>query len=626
MKKNVALILLLFLLASCIGGEEGDALDGIFVTDPTANGSIVNGACYEDQYATPEEFITRKLDIIVAIDTSGSINQERAAIADGFDYFISQLPAEVDYQIAVILGHGDQSQWAGKLYKKGSEPLILSSQSLSVEQVKTHLRTKMQNPSTDNETDGGELVLWSIQEALTTNLSLIQSQGFFRDDAALAVILVSDEQDICAEYPTGVTPVVDGQNKEPVAFEKYCVDSEGNYLVSPVSVHSKIQDLQGDKPYVVGGVIYTNSETIPVGGENEIGYGFMETVEHSGGILVDMANGDYGNGLANLGIMAITSLNPANDFNLKTSKVDEATIEVLVDGVEVPFTYSPELNQVNLTNPRGEFSVANLKYCEKAEEPLEVKQIVAGGFHTCALLLEGDVKCWGRNNVGQLGYGHMVSIGDDEQIDSVDVISLGGKAVELSAGMMHTCALLDDGSVKCWGDNSKGQLGQGNTDPIGDNDVPSDYAAINFGVTNKVKKIYSGTKYNCALFDNKKVKCWGENLRGQLGYGNTNDLGDDENLSSIGYVNVGANVVQMDISTISNHTCAVLSNGGLKCWGWNAKGQLGYGHMNNLGDDELPSSYGSLPFSESILQVATGYLHTCAVADGPTITLLGIKY
>jgi hypothetical protein len=618
------LTLMLMILVGCNGGGgEGGAIGDSFVTDPDASGSVVNGACFEDQYATPEEYITRKLDIAIVIDTSGSIVEERAAIADGFDYFLGQLPAEVDFQVAVILGHGDNSAHVGKLYQKGSEPVVLKSSELTIEQIKTHLRTKMQNPAGDNETDGGELGQYSLEKALGANLADNQAAGFFRSDAALAVVFVADEQDICAKYPEGVVPVLDVNYKEPAATAKYCQDAEGNFTVTPQTTLDAIAAVQGNNPYVTGGVIYINNETMPVGGENEIGYGYKETVELNGGILVDMANGDYSNGLANLGIMAITSIKPANDFNLKTSKVDEATIEVLVNGQAVPFTYSPELNQVNLTNDRDAFSVANLKYCEKPELPKEVQQIVAGGFHTCALMIDGNVKCWGRNNMGQLGYGHMNSVGDDESLESIDPISLGGVAVELSAGIQHTCALLDDGSVKCWGDNSRGQLGLGNTDLIGDNEVPSDISAIDFGVSNKVKHIYSGTKYNCALFDNKKIKCWGENTRGQLGLGHINHIGDDEAVSSVGYVSVGSNVIQMDISTISQHTCAVLESGDLKCWGFNSKGQLGYGHTNNLGDDEVPSAIPVVPFGASILQVATGSNHTCAVADGQSFRCWG---
>jgi alpha-tubulin suppressor-like RCC1 family protein len=216
----------------------------------------------------------------------------------------------------------------------------------------------------------------------------------------------------------------------------------------------------------------------------------------------------------------------------------------------------------------------------------------------------------------------METIGDDEKPSSVPALNFGQKVIGAAAGFFHTCVLLEDGSVKCFGDNSKGQLGHGNTDILGDNETIDQIPVVPLG--QKATKIYAGTKYNCALLENQKVKCWGENNYGQLGYGHTNHLGDDESLSSYGEVSIGDDVVQMDISTISYHTCAVLkSDDALKCWGLNNQGQLGYGHTNNLGDDEVPSSYGDISFGNKVLQIATGYTHTCALSGGQQVRCWG---
>lgn len=617
---NIMLITLLF--TSCEDTTTGDVVNEAFETDRATSGNIINGQCYQDQYSVPTELITRKLDIAIVIDTSGSISDERASIAQGFDYFISQLPEEVDYRIAVILGHGDNTGRSGGLYQKGSEPRVLSSDLHTVEEIKTHLVTKMNNPHTDGETDGGELGLYSFLKAtegdqLVTN----QAYDFFRPDAALTVVFVADEQDICAEYPVGVTPVVDPQGGEDRSLAKYCKDDDGNFIITPQMVVDRVKDIQDDSPYIIGGVLYKSNQTMPMNGENEIGYGYIDAINLSGGITVDMANGDYSDGLANIGRLATVSIQPANDFNLNSTKVDPSTIEALVDNISVAFTYNNELNQVNLTNPRDAFSVAKIKYCDKEEKPLTAKLLAVGGFHSCALLLEGEVKCWGRNNYGQLGLSHTNNIGDDEAPSSQEVINLGAKAIDLSSGLYHTCAILEDGSVKCWGQNLKGQLGLGHMNNIGDDEHPSSISSI--PLASKAKKLYAGTNHTCALLDNKKVQCWGDNSFGQLGLGHTNNIGDDETLDSLGYVSLGGDVVQMDISTISFHSCAVLVNGDLKCWGRNNSGQLGLGHTNSIGDDELPSDVGSVPFGSQILQLATGNQHTCALASGQNIRCWG---
>lgn len=617
------ILILAVAFSSCNESGSGPALQEAFETDPAPSGTFINGQCYQDQYATPNEYITRKLDIAIVIDTSGSIVDERAAIADGFDHLISQLPSEVDFRIAVILAHGDNTGKSGILYQKGTEPKVLSSELHTITEIKTHLKTKMQNPHGDNETDGGELGLYSFLKATEgSKLADNQASDFFRSDAALALIFVADEQDICAEFPEGVIPVVDPQGGEDRSLKKYCQDNEGNYIITPQLVVDRVKDIQGTTPYIIGGVLYKSNETMPKVGENEIGYGYIDAVNLSGGLTVDMANGDYADGLSKLGKLATVSIKPANDFNLNTDKVNPESIEVLVNNLSVPFTYNAELNQVHLTNERDAFSVAKVKYCDKEEKPFIAKDLALGGFHTCALLLDGKVKCWGRNNFGQLGLGHTNNIGDDEVPSDIEPLDFGQKVIDITAGLYHTCVILEDGSVKCFGYNLKGQLGVGHTDNLGDNESIADIPSV--ALQSSAVKIYAGAQYNCALLDNKKVQCWGDNLYGQLGLGHKNNIGDDETLENIGYVSLGGDVVQMDISTISFHSCAVLTSGDLRCWGKNDAGQLGLGHTNDIGDDELPSDAPVVPFGSQVLQLATGNQHSCALASGQNIKCWGL--
>lgn len=617
-KRSLLLALLVPALSSCFGSsDEKEKIKESFETEPKSNGTVTTGICYNDQY-TPEGNIIRKLDILIVPDTSASIVEERGNIADGFDAFLNSLPPEIDYNVAVVLGHSDSTAYAGKLYQKGSEPLVLESASMTTAEITTALNTKLMNPHEDWASDGGEMGLYSLLKAFKQNKAEIQTEGFLREDAALAVVFVADEQDICAEFPEGVTPVPDPQGGEDRSKARYCQDEDGKYIVSPQLVYDTIKEHQGDRPLVIGGVIYNNLATIPLSGENEIGYGYKETVELAAGITVDLASGDYGDGLTRLGKMAQVAVAPENEFNLKTSKVDTSTIQVLVDGVDAGFSYVSELNQVKLNEERGPFSVANIKYCEKEESPMIASKVTSGGFHSCAILIDGKLKCWGQNTQGQLGTGDTANIGDNEKPSSIEALDFGQKVVDVSAGFSHTCVVLEDGAVKCWGLNSKGQLGYNHTDSLGINEDVTQLASV--PLKRPAKKIYSGTNYNCALLDNKKIQCWGENNYGQLGYGHKDNIGDNESLSSVDYVNVGADVVQMDISTISSHTCAALSDGKLKCWGQNSLGQLGYGNTNEIID---AYSAAKLSFGNNVLQLATGNTHTCALVGGQKVRCWG---
>jgi alpha-tubulin suppressor-like RCC1 family protein len=100
-------------------------------------------------------------------------------------------------------------------------------------------------------------------------------------------------------------------------------------------------------------------------------------------------------------------------------------------------------------------------------------QVSAGFSHTCAVLDGGTVRCWGQGNYGSLGYGNTNHVGDDESPASAGDVDVGGVVVQVAAGLGQTCALLEDGAIRCWGYGSDGALGYGNTNSIGDDETPA---------------------------------------------------------------------------------------------------------------------------------------------------------
>ena len=249
----------------------------------------------------------------------------------------------------------------------------------------------------------------------------------------------------------------------------------------------------------------------------------------------------------------------------------------------------------------------------------EVAQIVTAAAHSCARLSDGNVRCWGFAAFGQLGYGDTSVIGDNEHPSSVGTVSLGGLVDQLTSSSQHTCVLLNDGAVRCWGEGSSGRLGYGNTLDVGDGELPSSVGPVNTGGT--VVELAAGVSHTCALFDNGAMRCWGSSLSGQLGYGNTQDIGDNELPSSVGTISVGGTVTQMAVG--GHHTCALLQDGSMRCWGKNDDGQLGYGHTNMIGDDELPSSVSTVDVGGSVVQIVAGEYHTCALLDDDSVRCWG---
>lgn len=251
--------------------------------------------------------------------------------------------------------------------------------------------------------------------------------------------------------------------------------------------------------------------------------------------------------------------------------------------------------------------------------------ITAGSYHSCAILDTGHLRCWGHNAAGQLGQGHTAAIGDNPGETTVPVdLGPGRSAVAVSAGSAHTCAVLDTGALRCWGDNSAGQLGQGNTDNVGDS-ADESTVRVDFGIGRKVVAVAAGTNHTCAVLDTGSVRCWGNNLYGQLGQGSTAGVGDDPGENTVG-VDLGAGRTAEAITAGSYHSCAILDTGNLHCWGHNAYGQLGQGHPRSVGDDPGETTVGvDLGAGRTALAVAADFALTCAVSDLGTVRCWGLN-
>jgi alpha-tubulin suppressor-like RCC1 family protein len=220
-----------------------------------------------------------------------------------------------------------------------------------------------------------------------------------------------------------------------------------------------------------------------------------------------------------------------------------------------------------------------------------VSGVEAGDFHTCALTTAGGVKCWGSNAGGVLGNGSTTV----DSLVPVDVAGLATGVAAIAAGQGYTCALTTGGGVKCWGSNSAGQLGNGSTT---DSPAPVDVVGLTSGVT----AIAASDIHTCALTSTGGVKCWGDNTFGRLGTVSTS--------SSLVPVDVaGLTSGVTGIAAGYDFTCAITTDGGVKCWGLNDGGELGDG----TGDTSY-TAVSVVGLTHRTTEIAAGNGHTCALS------------
>ena len=191
-------------------------------------------------------------------------------------------------------------------------------------------------------------------------------------------------------------------------------------------------------------------------------------------------------------------------------------------------------------------------------------KVTAGSIHTCAIRLDGSLWCWGGNARGQLGDGTQENRPSPMEVE----VSSTWKTVD--AGYYHTCAIREDGSLWCWGDNFSGQLGDGTS-----GDMRPLPGVVGQGAD--WLQVAVGDYHTCARRADKSTWCWGDNSYGQLG----DDSEPGQDTGKTVPVQISAQPRWLDLTTGNDHTCSLLDNDTLWCWGRNDYGQLGDGSQVN---------------------------------------------
>ncbi len=265
-----------------------------------------------------------------------------------------------------------------------------------------------------------------------------------------------------------------------------------------------------------------------------------------------------------------------------------------------------------------------------------VKAIAAGSYnfpgeHTCALMSGGAVDCWGYNHAGQLGDGTEMSSATPAPVEGAGGSGTLSGVKAVAAGGEHTCALTSGGGVDCWGANFDGQLGDGSTL---ESSTPAPVeGAGGSGTLSGVKAVAAGGEHTCALTSGGGVDCWGASKYGD--YGEYGQLGDGSTANSstpVAVKGVGGSGTLSGVKAIaagSEHTCALISGGGVDCWGYNDFGQLGDGTAHSGTESSTPvevEGVGGSGTLSGVVAIASGGAYTCALTNRGGVDCWGFDW
>ncbi len=251
-------------------------------------------------------------------------------------------------------------------------------------------------------------------------------------------------------------------------------------------------------------------------------------------------------------------------------------------------------------------SGVTLRFVIFAAKPVKgATSVSAGGTLTCILRAGDGVDCWGYNLDGELGNGTMRS-----SKTPVAVSGLSG-AIAVSSGYKHACALFEAGTISCWGNNHAGELGNGT---LANSATPVAVGGLGGVIANS-----SGAAHNCAVISGGNLYCWGDNEVGELGLGTLN-RGAPYGISSPVQVETATNVVGVSAGFLN--TCVLISGGSIDCWGYNRDGQVGDGTVNHVRPYAAPSPARVSGITDAV-SISAGYFHTCALITDGTVTCWG---
>jgi len=358
-----------------------------------------------------------------------------------------------------------------------------------------------------------------------------------------------------------------------------------------------------------------------------------QTYEEANNFSITNAIGSGQDGIWDFALSSSESIEPGT-YCLKVVKSNGTALSANTSIASVKFDYSAaklvqsnyrvyeNANSATPGNPRA--SIGSVAELASSNDPFRVRatlsssesfkftQLSTSETHTCGVAGDGKAYCWGQNNFGKLGNGTSVASSDIPVPVSTSGV-LNGKTVKsISAGGEHTCAIASDNQAYCWGNNINGQFGDGNTGTTSNVPVAVSTSGSFSGKT--VLSISAGVEHTCAVASDNNAYCWGFGGSGRLGDGSSSVNTTPDPVDTSGALS--GKTIQ-SVSSAYYHTCAVASDARAYCWGDNADGQIGDGTSTQVNESPVVVGSSGAMSGKTILTISSSAYHSCVTAtDG----------
>ena len=333
--------------------------------------------CTVDKFAqaSDDQNKVKKLDLLFVMDHSGSMADDWARVASNVQNLVKELPADMDINYAVLLANASAQK--GKLFAAKNVPVVLSNKTMKVADIANNLqKTFSAGMNTPDDAGSGEASFLSLYHAVTTNVKDNQKQGFFRADAALSILFMSDEQEIGFPFPNpqapGLPPRCDAAYEDNVRKVQYV-----NKGIDLNVTFNAVKALKGDMPLMTHAFVnitkqdlFTRNSSTASCLYDSLGYGYFEMVEKTKGVLFSI-QADKAQGMKRCGEVIRERLELQHEFKLSKAadKVDPATILAAVDAAKASHEYRVNENSVYLANAGAAGSKIEIQHCEPVVRP-----------------------------------------------------------------------------------------------------------------------------------------------------------------------------------------------------------------------------------------------------------------